>query len=536
MNNKRSKITVIIVYVLIGALCLFTRIWNICDLPSGYNIDESSMAYDAWCIANYGVDRNLVSMPLWLINYGGGQSPLYCYLCVILFKIFGFHYGLIRVPAIIFSVLTVVFSSLTMREIVKDNKGPQKDYMPVATAILVTICPCFVLLGRIGLDCNLMLGTATIYIYILIKQMSRDTLKKSGYILAGFSGAVVLYSYSLSHIVIPLFLLFTFIYSIRTKKMKIKGWLIMGLTMFILAIPAILEHFVNAFDLGDIHIFKFTIPRMTIDRSREFYIPSAEGFKKLLTSIFVGEGWTVYSSIPGIKNAYSLTVILFAIGFVGVLVALVRSIIKREYKVECIVFFFFLSEFILGLCIDSNVNRINAIFSSVIIIAVYGIEVIRKIGLFIIEKIKLFSKQKGLIRTFATVGLLLVITCVYAKNFYHFSRYYFGGVYSKEYPQIPLFEWEVSEGIKFLEENPQYYGESGHTSTFDCILALSTKTPPYEFASFSEDSYWHPSSWPEIKENMLFIMNNQNVEYIQALKDFGYSEKKFEYYSVFYYE
>ena len=82
-------------YVLLAGLALLfviTRFWRITTLPSGVHIDEAGMAYDAWCLSQYGVDRYFKSYPLLLTNFGGGgQSALCIYTTALLFRLFGFH-------------------------------------------------------------------------------------------------------------------------------------------------------------------------------------------------------------------------------------------------------------------------------------------------------------------------------------------------------------------------------------------------------------------------------------------------------------
>ena len=52
--------------------------------------------YDSYCIANYGTDRFDNSYPVYMINYGGGQSALYTYIASIFIKIFGFSLTVVR--------------------------------------------------------------------------------------------------------------------------------------------------------------------------------------------------------------------------------------------------------------------------------------------------------------------------------------------------------------------------------------------------------------------------------------------------------
>ena len=79
----------------------------------GINVDEAGTMYDAYTIANYGTDRFGNAYPVYFINYGGGQSALYTYLSAILIKICGFSLTVVRLPALIFSILYMIFASVT---------------------------------------------------------------------------------------------------------------------------------------------------------------------------------------------------------------------------------------------------------------------------------------------------------------------------------------------------------------------------------------------------------------------------------------
>jgi len=129
-------------YVLLAGLALLfviTRFWRITTLPSGVHIDEAGMAYDAWCLSQYGVDRYFKSYPLLLTNFGGGgQSALCIYTTALLFRLFGFHSFLFRVTNIFYSLLTVVFGMLILRKLY-----PDRPYLAIAGGYLMTILPFF---------------------------------------------------------------------------------------------------------------------------------------------------------------------------------------------------------------------------------------------------------------------------------------------------------------------------------------------------------------------------------------------------------
>ena len=72
--------------IIFGGILLFTivvRMIALGEIPQGLHVDEAGMAYDAYCYANYGVDRYLYPNPIYLINYGSGQRVLYMYLAAL---------------------------------------------------------------------------------------------------------------------------------------------------------------------------------------------------------------------------------------------------------------------------------------------------------------------------------------------------------------------------------------------------------------------------------------------------------------------
>ena len=106
-----------------GLIIVFavTRLWKLASLPYGLHVDEAAMAYDARCLAEHGYDRHLKSWPLYLSNFGTGQSSLYAFLCVPFIKIFGYSVFIIRMPAVIGSVLNFVYDRRIVSWVFKDK-------------------------------------------------------------------------------------------------------------------------------------------------------------------------------------------------------------------------------------------------------------------------------------------------------------------------------------------------------------------------------------------------------------------------------
>lgn len=98
-------------YVSLGiltAMILFLHFYKLTEIPYGMYVDEVGSAYDAYSIANYGVDRYIKSYPVYFTNYGDGQNALYTYITALFFRLFGASKLTVRM-GIALSSLTAAF-------------------------------------------------------------------------------------------------------------------------------------------------------------------------------------------------------------------------------------------------------------------------------------------------------------------------------------------------------------------------------------------------------------------------------------------
>ena len=70
-----------IIWLVFAIILFFTVIFKFGEIPTYIGVDEAGMAYDAFCLAEYGTDRSQNSYPLYLTNFGQGQSSL-CEMCI----------------------------------------------------------------------------------------------------------------------------------------------------------------------------------------------------------------------------------------------------------------------------------------------------------------------------------------------------------------------------------------------------------------------------------------------------------------------
>lgn len=244
--NKYDKVILGIFIILI----IITRIYKFDELPRAIGIDEAGMAYDSYCISNYGVDRYLNSFPLYLTNFGGGQSALYAYLSAILIKVFGINKITIRLPALLLFSIGIISSYLLIKEW-KDKK------QALLFTFLIIICPWHIINSRVGLDCNLLGGFFMLDLYLLQKAK-----KNWQYIVAGVMIGITLYTYALSYVIIPIFLLVWISYMLYMKKITIKQIILLGIPIFLLALPLMYMILLNNGIFKTEQIGIFTVPKL----------------------------------------------------------------------------------------------------------------------------------------------------------------------------------------------------------------------------------------------------------------------------------
>lgn len=102
-------------------LIFITRIYKFGEIPNFIGVDEAGAAYDAYCLSEYGVDRYLNSFPLYLINFGGGQSALYAYATIPFIKLIGANIIAYRLPELLFFLMGIVVCYILANKM-KDKK------------------------------------------------------------------------------------------------------------------------------------------------------------------------------------------------------------------------------------------------------------------------------------------------------------------------------------------------------------------------------------------------------------------------------
>ncbi len=439
-----------ILFWIILIIAIFTRLYRIDELPQGVHVDEAGIAYDAYCFANYGVDRYLNKMPVYMINFGLGQSALYTYIDSIFIKMLGLNMLSIRLPSAILGITAIVLGYF----MVKKELG---EKFALAFMTLITICPWHIMASRWGLDCNLLAPMLIISMYLLLRVKGIW-----GYIAAGISFGLTLYTYALSYIIVPIFLLLTLIFMLYTKRIKFRHIIIMGIPIFLLALPLMLMLLVNNGVIDEIRTPFMTIPKLGAFRGEEIDFANIEENMNFFDKMVTNDG-LVYNAFPEFGAIYKFSIFLAVFGIFIEINNLAKSIKKREFTVNALMLFLYISVMACMLIISGpNINKANAVYIPLLFFTCTTLRMVHK--------------------NYPVFMDIMII--FFIMSFIGFSDFYFNK-YEDKYKNQIYFEKDLIEAIDYVENTEEFANKNVYINTSSqqpyIYTLLYNKTSPYEF-------------------------------------------------------
>lgn len=519
--NGREKITHTLEMTIFICIAAFIHLYRIGNIPNGIHVDEMGMGYDAWCLANFGVDRYLKSYPVYLTNFGGGQSALYAYLCMPLVKAFGLSVATVRIPGIALFLVAACFEINVF--LWSEKKGAEKARL---CAFMLIVLPVFVMLFRIGMDCNLMLAMSMIFLCLLTRAVKTGSVLD--YVYAGIAGGMVLYTYVLSYVVMPFFLLLLLAHLTYIRKIRFRQVAALGIPMAVLALPLILVQIINMFDLQEFKVGVFTITKLFYYRIGEISIDnfSLQSCLRSLKSIFMYDNLR-YNSIPLFGTIYYISIPFAMIGVGKSIAAFCFSIKSKVFRIETVYLMWLLILVLLGCFIESNTNKLNAAFAAVLFVLVEGV----------------FQVVEWFERVHIGKQAMAVIVCGYIVIFSVFIWYYFGEQYARVCERLDSFEYPLDEALEYVDQNalcknkPTYIGDIAQTYIY---YLGATKTSPYEYdmESSLNGAGAHGNYRMGFPEQLVdwdanFIIANSNTEVCQYFEELGFQKFLLQHYNIY---
>ena len=400
-ENAKYKIMLLFAFVLhIGVFIYFM-------VKKPINIDEAMTVLNANSLAKSGTDILGEKLPIYFDTWlHGGQSPFATYLVAIMIKLFGYSLFVTRVPMFVFSMLGLVAFYKFLKEVI-----PENETLINIAFCLACISPWHLYSSAFTLDCNFLPHIAMFGMYFLAKGI--NSTKSKYFVFSMLFFGLGFYCYILSAIIIPVLLTVLFLILLIKKKVSFKNTIISVITIFIVAIPFILQGLVQFGIIENLNFLGFSISKMP------YY---SRGSELKLNSIFenLGEGiisllfTDIYSFNAKGVNSFNFANSFGSVALLAGVITLILNKIRKRND-----FGIFLKAIIISTLVSSatvcsltfyatalyRYNIYNYIF---IIISAYGIYSVSK----------LFKKPR-----FKEVTSLLVATSLIITT-YCFAYYY----------------------------------------------------------------------------------------------------------------
>jgi len=513
---KKEKIKIIlkqykyefIFYLLLVIGCL-ARCIGINSHPNGLNVDEASSGYEAFSILNYGIDRNGNSFPVFLEAWGSGQNALYTYIMIPFVKILGLNIISTRLPMVLISCFSLVVWYKLLEKI------KNKNFAVIGLAFFA-ICPWHIMKSRWGLESNIFPDLTLYAIFFIIKflETKRNRYFYISFVILGLTA----YAYGTAYFFLPLFVIPLLIYLRYKKEIKTSKIFIALAIVGIISLPIILYVLTNTFNLQEIKIGPFTVPKLPVNRYEEqtslfsgnIIINLLKNFCSQIKLLLTQNDGLIWNNIPGFGMIYIISLPFVIIG-------LIYDFKERSNYNNIFRIWFISALLLLFVLSDANINRINILVIPLIYYAVLGIY-------FVVEKNK---------------EALIVICIIYTVLFIWFEIIYFS---MKDNGYV--FVSDVNDVIEYVDnlEVDNIYFEYAFKEPYIYLLyytEYNTKDFIKTVKYFDENKLGRFDNIKGFGKYNFYIpdkLDNKNVAYVikkdENMNYTGYTVKEFKRYVV----
>ena len=508
-------------------LGIFLRFYRLASLPEGFHQDEASNSYEAFCLANYGIDRNGYSYPIYPITWGsGGGSPVLIYLYAFICKFIEpsvFSYRSIFAG---FGSLTLVLFYFFIRKL-HGNKAALLGMGALA------VMPWHIVLSRWGLDSNTIPFWCMLIMGLFL--LANHTGKTFHYVITSVFCAISLYCYGSATFVMPFFVLFACGYSLWIGRLTFKQIIYSGIAFLVTVFPLAVFYFINVFQFPAIITDLFTVPTFTGSHTSTVFIPLdgsilqtlGKNLLHLFQMLTIGCEDELWNYVPGYFTLYHFT---FPITFLGIFLGF-KDIIKdmklKKYNGSAIMGSMLLAAFLFSFILNQNINRMVFFFLPLIYFFGYGLQTIGKYSRYLL----------GVAIIILGLGSLS-FTKDYFTEYGAMSNYLF----MKGYGEAIAYAEEIREEDQIIYSTYENLASPfitallySRTSPYDYLETAEYKGEDAEFkvaTSFTHYRFGFPEDIEDEKyrEHILIISTMEKERFL----DKGYDIKNFGNYIVLY--
>lgn len=232
MNLNKKIILVILLFLII-----ITRFLYLDRFFPNLNMDEVAIGYNAYSIIETGRDERGNLLPLYFQSVGDFKLPVIIYLTAPFVGFFGLNELSVRLPAAIFSTLSIFLIFILSKKHIFKEKYSWASYL---SSFILTISPWHIVYSRYGYEVVIAFFFVLLNLYFLFELTKKSSIKNLW--LVFISSTLAILTYNSSKMTVPLInLSFIIIYhkqfihliSINIKKQSL-------LLLFSLIVQALL--------------------------------------------------------------------------------------------------------------------------------------------------------------------------------------------------------------------------------------------------------------------------------------------------------
>ncbi|MBI4097771.1 MAG: glycosyltransferase family 39 protein [Candidatus Levybacteria bacterium] len=216
--------------VLIFILALFLRFIKLDSFPVSLSWDEVAIGYNAYSIAQKGVDEYGTAYPLLFRSFDDYKLPGYIYTDAIFIKLFGFSDTIVRLPSALFGALLTLIVYFLFKKLFGQKVG-------IISSFLISISPWSLQFSRGAFEANLGLFVTVSGITLLLYGFKNR--------FVAFISIPVLFSslyfYYSQRLIVPLIFIAFFVVFRKRVKPNIKQYLLGFLIGSIILLPIIFQ-------------------------------------------------------------------------------------------------------------------------------------------------------------------------------------------------------------------------------------------------------------------------------------------------------
>jgi len=188
--NKRQWLFLSIILL----IALLLRFIQLGKTPQGFYLDEAALGYNAYSLMKTGKDEFGKSWPILFRSFGDFKAPVYTYLLIPVYKIFGMNVWSTRLLSAIFGMIGIWFSFWLVKNLSKNTN------LALISILLLAISPWHLIFSRTSYETNV----AFTFFLISLWSFYKYKQNKKYLILAAIMAAISFLTYHSERVIVPL--------------------------------------------------------------------------------------------------------------------------------------------------------------------------------------------------------------------------------------------------------------------------------------------------------------------------------------------